>query len=103
MMTAAEREVALGQMKKAADAFYVSARSIGNHPFIEFAGLMNEYITACRRAHDEGVDFSDCNTHTGKALPLHPVMSAYINEKLECIFSGSKVLEAPPYPVEHEI
>jgi hypothetical protein len=26
-------------------------------------------------------------------LPLHPVMSDYINEKLECIFSGAKMLD----------
>ena len=94
MMDANERLVALDQMQAASDAFYRSAVSIGNHSFIEFAGLMNEYITACRAAHKEGIDFTTCNKHNGQALPLHPVMSDYINEKLECIFSGSKVLEA---------
>jgi hypothetical protein len=94
MMDANERAVALEQMQAASDAFYRSAISIGNHPFIEFAGLMNEYITACRSAHKEGIDFTDCNKHNGQVLPLRPTMSDYINEKLECIFSGSKVLEA---------
>ena len=93
-MSKREREVALEQMKEAADDFYRSAVRIGNHPFIEFAGLMNEYIVACRAAHRDGVDFTECSNHRGKALPLHPVMNAYINEKLECIFSGAKVLEA---------
>ena len=49
-------------MQAASDAFYRSAVSIGNHPFIEFAGLMNEYITACRAAHTEGIDFTDCTS-----------------------------------------
>jgi hypothetical protein len=89
-----ERLVALDRMQDASDAFYRSAVSIGNHPFIEFAGLMNEYITACRAAHRDGIDFTQCNVHNGQTLPLHPVMSDYINEKLECIFTGAKVLRA---------
>ncbi|KQO27201.1 hypothetical protein [Acidovorax sp. Leaf78] len=93
-MNAEEREVALQRMERAADEFYRSAVQIGNHPFIEFAGLMNEYITACRQAHAQGIDFSQCSKHNGMALPLHPVMSDYINEKLECIFTGAKVLDA---------
>ncbi|OGA57262.1 MAG: hypothetical protein A2710_24390 [Burkholderiales bacterium RIFCSPHIGHO2_01_FULL_64_960] len=80
-------------MQEASDAFYRSSVTIGNYPFIEFAGLMNEYITACRAPHKERIDFTQCNTHNGQALPLHPVMSNYINEKLECIFSGAKVLD----------
>ncbi|EJE50484.1 hypothetical protein PMI14_04821 [Acidovorax sp. CF316] len=67
---------------------------VRNHSFIEFAGLMNEYITACRAANTKGIDFTQCNVHNGQILPLHPVMSDYINEKLECIFFGAKVLEA---------
>jgi hypothetical protein len=93
MMTPEEREVALKKMQQASNEFYKAAVSIGNHPFIEFAGLMNEYINACRDAHNEGIDFSECNRHRGQALPLHPVRSDYLNEKLECIFSGAKVLD----------
>lgn len=93
MMTPTEREQALASMQRTADSFYRSAVAIGNHPFIEFAGLMNEYITACRAAHAQGIDFSECNRHSGVALPLHPVMADYVNEKLECIFSGAKVLD----------
>ncbi|MFM2057076.1 MAG: hypothetical protein RLY71_1461 [Pseudomonadota bacterium] len=95
MMTAVEREQAIEQMQRCADDFYRTAIGIGNHPFIEFAGLMNEYIQACRLAQVQGIDFTDCHRHSGQKLPLHPVMCDYINEKLECIFSGSKVLEGP--------
>ena len=94
MMDAMEREQALCAMRASADAFYRSAVQIGVHPFIEFAGLMNEYLQACTQAHAQGIDFSECNRHSGQVLPLHPVMSDYINEKLECIFSGAKVLDA---------
>lgn len=94
MLTPTERDAALLQMQLAADSFYRSAVRIGVHPFIEFAGLMNEYIQACRDAHAQGIDFSDCSRHLGQVLPLHPVRSDYINEKLECIFSGAKVLDA---------
>lgn len=93
-MDANERQVALTRMQETSDAFYRSAVSIGNHPFIEFAGLMNEHILACRAAHAKGIDFTQCNVHNGQTLPLHPVMSDYINEKLECIFTGAKVLSA---------
>jgi hypothetical protein len=98
MLTPTEREAALLQMQLAADSFYRSAIRIGVHPFIEFAGLMNEYIEACRDAHAEGIDFSDCSRHLGRVLPLHPVRSDDINEKLECIFSGAKVLDAAATP-----
>lgn len=94
-MNAHEREQALLEMRRTADAFYRGAVKIGNHPFIEFAGLMNEYIAACQLAHNDGVDFSECNVHNGKTLPLKPFMSDYINEKLECIFSGAKVMAIP--------
>lgn len=97
MMNTDEREAALASMTQATDAFYRDAVRIGNHPFIEFAGLMREYINACHQAHEDGIDFSECNRHSGQALPLHAVMSDYINEKLACIFSGSKVLEAAPH------
>jgi hypothetical protein len=100
MMDAMEREQALRAMRASADAFYRTAVQIGVHPFIEFSGLMNEYLLACAQAHAQGIDFSECNRHSGQALPLHPVMSDYINEKLECIFSGAKVLDVPvPVPV----
>lgn len=94
MMNQKEREVALRKMETTSSAFYASAVQIGVHPFIEFCGLMNEYIKACRNAHQRGEDFSECNTHSGKDLPLESFEVAYINEKLECIFTGRSVMSA---------
>jgi hypothetical protein len=88
-----EREEAIANMKLAAKTFYHSAVAIHNHPFIEFAGLMEEYIKACEVAHAKGIDFSGCNTHTGQDLPLEDYNVAYINEKLECIFTGRSVMQ----------
>jgi hypothetical protein len=88
-----EREIALAKMKEASSVFYAQATRIGVHPFIEFCGLMNEYIKACEDAHAQGIDFSEFNTHSGKQLPLKSYMIDYINEKLECIFTGRLVMQ----------
>lgn len=92
-MNKEEREVALTEMEKASLCFYYSAVRIGNHPFIEFAGLMNEYIKMCQAAHEKGIDFSDCNTHSEKDLPMKGYQRDYINEKLECIFTGRSFID----------
>ena len=105
MMDAMEREQALRAMRASADAFYRSAVQIGVHPFIEFAGLMNEYLLACAQAHAQGIDFSECNRHSGQALPLHPVMSDYINEKLGFDIPADEqraALEALDLVITHE-
>lgn len=94
MMTKEEREAALAAMQQASDAFYRAATRIGNHPFIEFTGLMNEYIKCCKLAHEDGIDFTECNTHAGQSLPIPGFSLDYMNEKLECIFTGLVVLEA---------
>lgn len=88
MMSHTERIRALDQMKQASSAFYMMATRIGNHPFIEFTGLMNEYIKACQQAHDDGIDFSECNAHSGVELPLKDYHLRYLQEKLECIYGG---------------
>ena len=87
-MTPNERVQAIAAMRATSDFFYKSAINIGNHPFIEFCGLINEYINACEESHKSGVDFSECSTHSGRQLPMHAHMITYINEKLECIFTG---------------
>lgn len=92
MMTADERAVALKDMRAASAAFYAAATRIGNHPFIEFAGLMNEYIKVAEGAHKQGIDFSECNAHSGIGLPMADFQIDYINEKLECIFTGRSVM-----------
>lgn len=92
-----EREAALTAMQVAANAFYCAAIKINVHPFIEFAGLMNEYIKVCRQAHAAGIDFSDCSRHTGRSLPLHAHQIDYINEKLDCIYTGNVVFAQTGY------
>lgn len=92
--SAAEREAMLVRMRAASSAFYADAVRIGCHPFIEFTGLMNEYIKCCEDAHRQGIDFASCNTHSGQDLPMPGHSVGYINEKLECIFTGRSVVQA---------
>ena len=72
-------------MGVAAAQFYCAAVEIGCHPFIEFTGLMNEYIKICAQAVDNNVDFANANTHSGNALPMRDYQMAYLAEKLDCI------------------
>src|SRR5579859_3049449 len=88
-----ERESMLVMMRAVSSSFYSAACHIGNHPFIEFTGLMNEYIKVCQEAHDNGIDFTQFNTHSGQELPMKPHHINYINEKLECIFTGRSVMK----------
>lgn len=88
MMNEEERLIALAEMNKAINDFYYRAVRIGNHPFIEFAGVMTAYAKSCARAHETGIDFSECNKHTGHELPIEPFEIKYLNEKLDCIFGG---------------
>jgi hypothetical protein len=87
-MTAQEREDALRRMDEAVDLFYGAAIQIGNHPFIEFAGVMTAYAKSCWRAHDAGIDFTECNQHAGRQLPMERFEVDYLAEKLHCIFGG---------------
>jgi hypothetical protein len=87
-----ERLAAIAAMRAASSVFYAAAIKIGNHSFIEFTGLMNEYIQACADADSDDLDFSNCNTHSGQELPLQSYRVKYINEKLECIFTGRSVM-----------
>lgn len=96
MHTEAELKAILDNMRDISGRFYASAVHVGNHPFIEFCGLMNEYIECCRDAMKDGIDFTDCNTHTGRPLPINSIRMKYLNEKLECIFNGAIVLKAKP-------
>lgn len=87
-MTPSERNTALKLMNDTIHRFYCSAIQIGNHPFIEFAGVMTAYLKSCQRAHDAGIDFTECNRHTGQPLPMEGFEVLYLNEKLDCIFDG---------------
>lgn len=84
-----ERERMLVQMHATSSTFYAMAVQIRNHPFIEFAGLMNEYIKLCEQAHRKGIDFTQCNVHTGQPLPIEAFHVRYLDEKLGCIILRS--------------
>jgi len=84
-----ERRELLAKMSAASDAFYGTAASIGVHAFIEFAGLMNEFIKICQQSEEKGVDFTMCNTHTGRPLIIEHWHAAYLAEKLDCIYGPS--------------
>ncbi len=81
-----ERVVMLQKMQQLSDGFYSQATRIGCHAFIEFAGLMNEFIKVCADAHKKGQDFPFANTHTGAPLPFQHYHLAYLAEKLNCIY-----------------
>lgn len=87
-MDPAEREQALQAMATAIKSFYGAAVKVGNHPFIEFAGVMTAYQKSCERAHEEGIDFTECNQHAGRQLPMESYEVSYLAEKLNCIFGG---------------
>jgi hypothetical protein len=89
---ALELRTIVTQMKATSRRFYAQATHIGNHPFIEFTGLLNEYIQCCESALAKGIDFTECNAHTGAQLPMQSHEVLYVNEKLECIFAGRSVL-----------
>lgn len=84
-----ELQEILKQMRMASAQFYVAAVRCGNHAFIEFTGLMNEYITVCEELQG---DFTQANVHGDTHLPFQEYHIAYIREKLECIF-GDALLE----------
>jgi hypothetical protein len=95
MLNHDERELALQRMDETIRRFYGAAVHIGNHPFVEFAGVMQAYLNSCARAHEQGIDFSECNRHAGRQLPMESVEVDYLNEKLDCIFGGRIVAQAP--------
>lgn len=97
MMSAEERELTLARMNQAVSRFYSAAVQIGNHPFIEFAGVMTAYVKSCERAHADGVDFSECTAHAGEALPMESFELDYLAEKLNCVFGG-RITTAPEPP-----
>lgn len=93
--TVEERAAMLRGMRGASDYFYSSAVRIGVHAFIEFAGLMNEFIKLCEEAHAKGIDFTMANVHTDQHLPFQPHHIAYLNEKLECIYGMRFTVDDP--------
>jgi hypothetical protein len=74
------------RMREASNGFYRAATQIGNHAFIEFTGFMNEYIAICEYSRLGGVDFTQTNTHSDRAVRMESYHGDYIGEKFDCIF-----------------
>jgi len=89
--TTEEREQILAKMKRASNDFYYMAIHTGCHAFIEFTGLMNEYIKLCEEAHGKGIDFTQANIHSGEGegLPIQDHHISYLGEKLGCIYGSA--------------
>jgi hypothetical protein len=79
-----ERADLLVYMRHAKDVFYAAAQRIGHHQFLEFAGLMNEYVIICEATHEAGRDFT-----TGAPLAMAPHHAQYLAEKLDCIYGNA--------------
>lgn len=88
-------EQSLELMKGASNTFYQLAALTQCHPFLEFTGIINEYIKICEENYKHrGIDFREENIHTGKnQMVIADYMIDYINEKLECIFQGLIVVK----------
>lgn len=93
--TADERAAMLRGMRAVSDNFYAGAVRVGVHAFIEFCGLMNEFIKLCTEAHEKGIDFTMANVHADQHLPFQPHHIAYLNEKLECIYGMRFTVDDP--------
>lgn len=87
--TKIECQASLLAMRRASRYFYRAAVLCDNHAFVEWTGLMNEYINVCTWALENGQDFRHANKHTGKALTMPGFSADYITEKLDCIFNGA--------------
>ncbi len=88
--SSAERSEMLAKMREASNQFYTAAVQTGCHSFIEFTGLMNEFINLCEAANVAGNDFTQSNVHLqGVTLPMREHHAAYLGEKLGCIFASS--------------
>ena len=88
-------EESLDKMRVASGTFYNMAIRTNCHAFIEFTGLMNEYIKICERNLKQGIDFRDSNAHIGKSqqMKIDSYEIDYLNEKLHCIFQELIVIE----------
>ncbi|WP_261263063.1 hypothetical protein [Laspinema olomoucense] len=75
-------------MDKAASQFYQAALGTDCHGFLEFTGLLREYVKICHefQKNNPHHDFRRCNIHNNHRLHLQPYQREYIHEKLSCIY-----------------
>lgn len=74
------------KMQRVTSDLYPKLCATGCHTFIEFCGLMNEFIKVCEQAAQDGIQFPLANEHSGIVLPVATYNLMYIAEKLRCIF-----------------
>ncbi|MEG3842938.1 hypothetical protein [Microcoleus sp. herbarium14] len=88
-------EEILAAMKAASGNYYREAIATNCHTFVEFTGLMNEYIKICERNLDRGIDFTKTSVHCPGEPRLHieDWELDYINEKLQCIFPNLELVK----------
>jgi hypothetical protein len=96
--TPEERREILDKMRTTSSAFYAAAVRAGCHAFIEFTGLMNEFIGLCAEADAQGIDWMRANVHGDVHLPFKPHHVKYLSEKLECIYGERLQLVADATP-----
>lgn len=80
-----EEKTAIAAMRAASSRFYAAATATGVHAFIEFTGLMNEYIQIC----EKNPGFMHANTHSEQPMAMADHEAAYLAEKLDCIYGPS--------------
>ncbi len=85
----------LAAMKAASNNYYSEAITTNCHTFVEFTGLINEYIQICEKNLDQGVDFTKTSVHCPGEPRLHIEgwQLEYINEKLQCIFPDLQLVK----------
>ncbi len=86
-------EQTLEKMRIVSANFYHGAQLTECHAFIEFSGLMNEYIKICEENLAQGIDFRELNGHRSQRMIIQPYEVDYVNEKLHCIYQGLIVVE----------
>jgi hypothetical protein len=74
-------ELALTRMQSLSEMFYREAQYLGDHRFLEHAGLMNEMVKVYRLAlRDGGIDFQM------NAVSLREAEAHYLGEKVGCMW-----------------
>lgn len=85
--TVEQAKEALEKMHAASGNFYAAAVRTNCHVFIEFTGLMNEYIKVCTAMTAAGdTSWMSANTHSGVPLKMESYELDYLAEKLDCIY-----------------
>ena len=88
--TPEERQEILAKMHATSQVFYGMAVASGCHAFIEFTGLMNEFLQVCEEAEEAGRPWIHANGHNPEHLRFQPRHIEYLSEKLGCIY-GKKL------------